>query len=172
MEMQLPSGVEDLLTSDDSVPDVARATAYLLEYSKGHYFAFPAHTGVELVDQPRVVAVPGMPYFCLGLIAWQGRQLPLLDLAKLMAGPIAQGNGHPSIGHVLVLAYQTSPGKALEYGAVCAPSLISKLDVVDSQQCELPKDSDLLPRIALSCFEYEGRTVPIVDSASLFSSPI
>jgi len=172
MEMQLPSGVEDLLTSDDSVPDVPRATAYLLEYSKGHYFAFPAHTGVELVEQPRVVAVPGMPYFCLGLIAWQGRRLPLLDLAKLMAGPIAQSNGHPSIGHVLVLAYQTAPGKALEYGAVCAPSLISKLEVVDSQQCDLPKGSDLLPRIALSCFEYEGRAVPIIDSASLFSCPI
>jgi chemotaxis signal transduction protein len=172
MEMQLPSGVEDLLTSDDSVPDVPRATAYLLEYSKGHYFAFPAHTGVELVEQPRVVAVPGMPYFCLGLIPWQGRQLPLLDLAKLAAGPIAQGNGNPSIGHVLVLAYQTAPGKALQYGAVCAPSLISKLEVVDSQQCELPKESDLLLRIALSCIEYEGQAVPIVDSSSLFSRPI
>jgi len=95
-----------------------------------------------------------------------------LDLAKLMAGPIVQGNGHPSIGHVLVLAYQTAPGKALEYGAVCAPSLISKLEVVDNQQRDLPKNIDLLPRIALSCFEYEGQAVPIVDSASLFASPI
>jgi hypothetical protein len=171
MEMQLPSGLEDLLTSDDSVPDVPRATAYLLEYSKGHYFAFPAHTGVELVEQPRVVAVPGMPYFCLGLIAWQGRQLPLLDLAKLMAGPIAQGHP-PLIGHVLVLAYQTAPGRALEYGAVCAPSLISKLEVVDSQQCELPKDNDLLPRISLSCVEIDGHAVPIVDSARIFSKAI
>jgi chemotaxis signal transduction protein len=171
MEMQLPSGVEDLLTPDEPVPEVPHATAYLLEYSQGHYFAFPAHTGVELVEQPRVVAVPGMPYFCLGLMAWQRRQLPLLDLAKLVAGPLPQGNGNPSIGHVLVLAYQTARGKALEYGAVCAPSLISKLEVIDSQQCELPKDSDLLPRIALSCFEYEGQAVPILDSASLFARP-
>jgi chemotaxis signal transduction protein len=167
MEMQLPSGVEDLLTSDDSVPDLPHATAYLLEYSTGHYFAFPVHTGMELVEQPRVVAVPGMPYFCLGLIAWQGRQLPLLDLAKLMAGPIAQGK--PSIGHVLVLAYQSAPGKALEYGAVCAPSLISKIEVVDSQQCELPSGSDALARLALSCFNIDGHAVPIIDSAKIFS---
>ena len=171
MEMQLPSGVEDLLTSDESGPDGPRATAYLLEYSKGHYFAFPAHTGVELVEQPRVVAVPGMPYFCLGLIAWQGRQLPLLDLDKLVAGPIAIAQGNPSIGHVLVLAYQTAPGKALEYGAVCAPSLISKLEVVDGQQCALPADIERLPRISLSCFEYEGQAVPVLDTARIFSNP-
>ena len=82
MDMQLPDDVESLLTSDEPAPNVPRATAYLLEYSPGHCVAFAPHTGVELVERPRVVAVPGAPYFCLGLMAWQGRQLPLLDLAQ------------------------------------------------------------------------------------------
>jgi chemotaxis signal transduction protein len=170
MDMQIPKDVEDLLTSEAVVADVPRATAYLLEYSKGRYVALPVHTGVELVEQPRVVPVPGMPYFCLGLIAWQGRQLPLLDLARLLLGPSTQGS--PSIGHVLVLAYQSAPGGALEYGAVCAPSLISKIEVVDGQQCELANGSDALAKMALSCFAIDGHAVPIVDSSKIFSKAI
>ena len=118
---------------------------------------------------PRVVAGPGIPQFCLGPIAWQARQLPLLDLAQFILGPDTQGNR--SIGHVLVLAYQSAPGKALEYGAVCAPWLISKIEVVDSQQCELPKENVVLSRIALSCFEFDGHAVPVVDSARVFANP-
>ena len=133
----LLNDMEYLAGSDEPAPDVPHATAYLLEYLKGSYLAFATHTGVELVEQPRIVAVPGSPHFCLGLMPWQGRQLPLVDLARFILGPIVPDT--PAIGHVLVLAYQKARFQALEYGAVCAPSLISKVEVVDSQQCDLPE---------------------------------
>lgn len=146
-----------------------RAPARLLEYRPGRHVAFPPHTTVALVDSPAVVPVPGVPYYCVGLMAWQDRQLPLLDLNTLLR---AYPDGEPApTGHVLVLAYQRAPNEAPDYGAVCARSLVEMVEVGDADACELPDDSDLWPWIALSCFEHRGERVPIVDTARLFGEP-
>jgi hypothetical protein len=142
------------------------ASAWLLKYKPGGCVAFPAHTTMGLVDRPAIRVVPGTPYYCPGLFQWEGRYLPLVDLnALLRAYP---GETVPVIEHVLVLAWQPAPGKALAYGAVCAPHLVRKIEVDDSQQCPLPEDSDLWPWTALSCFRHEGRPVPVLDTARLF----
>jgi chemotaxis signal transduction protein len=168
MDTHSPYAVEDLLAGDEPAASVPHATAYLLEYRKNRFVAFPAHTGVELIDQPKVVIVPGQPGFCLGLMSWQGgRRIPLIDLEKLLTD--GGGQGSTSIGHVLVLAYQSAPNQALQYGAVLAPSLIRMIEVTDSQQWALPVEIEALPRISLSCFEYQGQAVPILDTAGLFS---
>jgi len=146
-----------------------RAPARLLEYKRGGFVAFAAHATIGLVDRPPVVAVPGAPYYCLGLMAWQGRHLPLLDLNTLLrAYPEASA---PAAGHVLVLAYQSAPGQPLQYGGVCAPWLVQMIEVADSQRCELPAEGDLWPWISLACFEYEGHAVPVLDTGRLFASP-
>lgn len=154
------------------LPDAAeelRAPARLLEYKRGSFVAFAAHATIGLVDNPAVVPVPGAPFYCLGLMPWQGRQLPVLDLNTLLrAYPEADS---PPAGHVLVLAYQSAPGGALQYGAVCAPWLVRMVEVIDSQSCELPVDSDLWPWISLACFEHEGHAVPILDTSRLFGPP-
>lgn len=143
-----------------------RAPARLLEYKRGCFVAFAAHATIGLVDNPTVVPVPGAPYYCLGLMPWQGRQLPLLDLNTLLrAYPDTDA---PPAGHVLVLAYQGAPGEPLEYGAVCAPWLVRMVEVGDSQQCDLPGDSDLWPWISLSCFDHEGHAVPVLDTSRVF----
>lgn len=146
-----------------------RAPARLLEYKWGSFVAFPAHTTIALLDDPPVVEVPGSPYYCRGLVGWQGRRLPLLDLnALLRAYPEPEA---PAPGHVLVLAYQEAPGRPLEYGAVCARLLVRMIEVADSQRCELPRDSDLWPWVSLSCFEHEGHAVPVLDTRCLFAQP-
>jgi len=146
-----------------------RAPARLLEYRPGRYVAFAPHATVALVDSPDIVAVPGAPYYCLGLMAWQDRHLPLIDLDTLLR---AYPNGRePPTGHVLVLAYQRAANEPLEYGAVCARSLVATVEVSDSDARELPDDSDLWPWIALSCFEHRGQPVPVIDTARLFAEP-
>jgi hypothetical protein len=153
----------------EAVADELRAPARLLEYKRGCFVAFPAHATIGLVDNPKVVPVPGAPYYCLGLLPWQGRRLPLLDLNTLLrAYPDADP---PPAGHVLVLAYQIAPGGPLQYGAVCAPWLVRMIEVTDSQQCDLPADGDLWPWISLSCFDYEGNAVPVLDTSRLFGPP-
>lgn len=143
-----------------------RAPARLLEYRPGRFVAFAPHTTVALVDDPAVVPVPGAPYYCIGLMPWQDRQVPLLDLNVLLRA-YPTGEAAP-VGHVLVLAYQCAPNRPLDYGAVCARSLVQLVEVSDEQACELPNDSDLWPWIAMSCFEHQGRPVPVIDTARLF----
>lgn len=146
-----------------------RAPARLLEYRRGRHVAFPPHTTVVLVDSPPVLHVPGAPYYCVGLMRWQDRQLPLIDLDTLLR---AYPDGEPApTGHVLVLAYQPAPNQPLAYGAVCARSLVQTVQVADSDACELPQDSDLWPWIAVACFEHAGQPVPVIDTARLFAQP-
>jgi chemotaxis signal transduction protein len=153
--------------SDAALPVEARAAARLLEYRRGQFVAFPAHATMELVAHPVLMVVPGSPYYCQGLMAWQGRQIPLLDLNTLLrAYPDERA---PAIDHVLVLAYQRAPRQPLDYGAVCAPALLQMIEVADSQQCALPNHSDLWPLIAGSCFQHAGNVVPVLDTARLFA---
>ena len=146
-----------------------RVAARLLEYQRGRFVAFAAHTTLELIERPPLVTVPGAPYYCRGLVAWQGRQLPLLDLHTLLRA-YPDEYAQP-LRHVLVLAFQRAPRQPLEYGALCAPSLLRMVQVADSQQCPLPTDSDLWPWLALACFTYEGEAVPVLDTARLFAQP-
>lgn len=143
-----------------------RAPARLLEYKRGSHVAFAPHVTVGLVDQPKLVTVPGAPYYGLGLIAWGGAHIPLLDLESLLRA-FPKGKTQV-IGHVLVLAFQRAPGRPLEHGAVCAPHLVRTVEVADSQHCALPADSDLWPHTAIACFQFEGAAVPVLDTALLF----
>lgn len=169
--MQLPRGAEELDSLEGQVDNVARANAYLLEYKAGRYVAFPPHTGMELVENPHIVRVPGVPAYCLGLMQWQGHRLPVLDLGKLVWGGAGDATG-PIAGHVLVVAYQSAPGRPLEYGAVRAPFLINIIGVVDSQKAGLPSDVGPLGRACLACFEHQGQAVPILSTTELFSRPL
>jgi hypothetical protein len=166
MDQQLHPATDVLPVPAEAAPGEPRAAARLLEYKRGCFVAFPAHATIGLIDNPTVVPVPGAPYYCIGLMPWQGRQLPLLDLSTLLRA-YPEGDAPPA-GHVLVLAYQDAPGQPLQYGAVCAPWLVRMIEVADSQQCELPGDSDLWPWISLACFDYEGHAVPVLDTRRLF----
>ena len=169
MDMRLSQDVEGLANDADATAEELRVPARLIEYERGRFVALPAHTTLELVERPPLTTVPGAPYYCRGLVAWQGRQLPLLDLRALMR---AYNDKPPApFDHVLVLAFQRAPGQPLEYGALCAPSLVRIIEVSDSQQCALTNDSDLWPWISLSCFLYEGLVVPVLDTGRLFAQP-
>lgn len=147
------------------------ALACLLAYAPNASIALPVHASVELVEQPRVVPVPGMPHFCQGLVAWQGRQLPLIDFQAYLQAP-GNARAAPAYSHVLIVAYQTAPGRPIEYGALCAPFLVRMIGVADSQQCPLPAGEACWPSIAVSCFMNQGQTIPVLDPARIFDRPV
>ena len=169
MLAQLPEQSAVDLDAEAAIADEPRVAARLLEYRRGCFVALPPHTTLELIEHPLLVAVPGAPGHCRGLIAWQDRQLPLLDLHTLLQA--YADDGAPPPAHVLVVAFQRAPRLPLEYGALCAPLLVEMIEVADSQQCALPNDSDLWPSISLSCFSHKGRSVPVLDTARLFAQP-
>lgn len=148
------------------VEAAATVPARLLEYRPGRCVALAPHAALELLDRPPLTPVPGAPYYCPGLVAWQDRQLPLVDLNVLLrAYPDAAA---APLSHVLVVAWQPAPRQPLQYGALCAPALVRGVQVADGQHCALPTDSDLWPHIARACFELDGTAVPVVDTTLLF----
>lgn len=162
------------LLVDDALPGEAGsdppALACVLEYAADSFIALPVHAGVELVESPRLVPVPGMAHFCRGLVAWRGRQLPLIDLQAYLWGMDSPAS--PPFSHVLMVAYQVAPGAAIEYGAFCAPFLIRMVEVVDSDQCPLPGGEARWDGIAISCFLHQGRVIPVLEPSRIFTSPV
>ncbi|MEQ1658669.1 MAG: hypothetical protein ABL896_07815, partial [Hylemonella sp.] len=62
MDMQLPVLVDDALPAEAGRE--TPALACVLEYGADSFIALPVHAGVELVESPRLVPVPGMAHFC------------------------------------------------------------------------------------------------------------
>jgi chemotaxis signal transduction protein len=128
-------------------------------------FALPTHTTQEIVEQPKAVPVPGAPRHALGLMAWQGTHIPLIDVA------VHLGAGQPRTKqprYALVVAMQAAPGAPIEHGALALDALPDTVSVNDAAACELPQ-SPAWQRIAISCFDSGGVPVPIVDPARLFA---
>lgn len=168
MDMQLPVLVDDARTAEAGRE--TPALACVLEYAADSFIALPVHAGVELVESPRLVPVPGMANFCRGLVAWQGRHVPLIDLQAYLSGTDSSASARFS--HVLMVAYQVAPGAAIDYGAFCAPFLIRMVEVVDSDQCPLPVGQTCWDGIAISCFLHQGRVIPVLEPSRIFTSPV
>ena len=95
-----------------------RVAARLIEYASNCYVAFPPHTTYGLIESPSFVVVPGAARYGYGLLAWQGKQLPLLlDLYTLLQiDTRVDTTVVPS--YALILAYQRAATLPLEYGAI------------------------------------------------------
>jgi hypothetical protein len=142
------------------------AFAWLLEYAPGRSAAFAAQSALSLVEAPTVIHVPGAPVHCLGLMCWEAHRLALLDLGLLCGQAVA---GKPAAQHALVIAWQARASGQTRLGAIAAPALARMIEVSDTHACGAPDDAGALQAIALSWFEHEGRPVPVVDAARLFS---
>lgn len=142
----------------------AAAAAWLLEYHPGKYAAFPATRALALAERPHVSTVPGAPAHCLGLMFWEGRYVPLLDLACMACPADRAAKAMPPPAYALVLAWH-GPG-GWQPGALSAPFMATMSQVSDPQQCaSLP---DLLPHLACSWFSFEGQPTPVIDVDRLF----
>jgi hypothetical protein len=174
MDMQLPPVMAEEPANAEFDRDVhkasaARAAARLLEYARGAYIALPPHTTLEIIEHPVFLAVPGAAYYAYGLLPWQGRHIPMIDFDAVQR---AHQSPHRIAAprYALVVAYQSVPYAPLEHGAIGLAGLPQTIHVEDSEWCDLPTDGDMWPLLALSCFRHEGRAVPILDTARLFST--
>ena len=152
---------------DAMSPDTGRkAPALLAEYARGRAIALAAHATLQLIERPTVAPVPGMACYAHGLIHWQGRHVPTIDLHTLLRAHADEPPPPPRFA--LVLAWQRAPGLPLEHGALGLAGLPQRIEVADEPPCPLPTDSDLWPLIANSCMRWHGRVLPIIDTTRLF----
>ena len=178
MEQEQSSVTDEALPAEPAHDDVAgiapiasgpQVPARLVEYAPGRRIALPPHTIYGLIEQPSFEEVPGTARYGYGLLSWQNKRLPLLNLEVLLHADSADSQGiAPS--YALVVAYQCAATEPIQYGAIGLTALPQTVAVGDDAQCELPDDSTLWPQLALSCFQHESRAIPILDTARLFSA--
>jgi chemotaxis signal transduction protein len=154
---------------DDLRPTARRITALLADYARDRTVAFAPHATVELVERPAITAVPGAAYFAHGLLRWQARHLPVIDLHTLLLAHASAALKPPR--YALVLAWQRAASSPLEYGAIGLATPPRRLEIGDAAlAAPLPTDSDLWPLIASSCLRDGERACPIIDTSRLFDA--
>ena len=143
------------------------AVGRLIEYARDCFAALPAHTTIELLEHPKAITVPGAAYYAVGLLAWQGGWIPMIDIDAMLrpstTRPLARVPRY-----ALVVAYQEAPGMPVQHGAIALPQLPESVVVTDDSACSLPVESDMWPLVALAAFTIDGRTIPILDTSRLF----
>jgi hypothetical protein len=141
----------------------------LVDYADGRKIALSPHTTYGLIEHPTYEEVPGAAHYGYGLMTWQSMRLPLLNLyALLHADCNAVRITFPR--YALIVAYQRAVNEPIEYGAIGLAALPQTIHIGDEAQCELPCDSSLWPLLALSCFQYEDKAVPILDTERIFAA--
>lgn len=164
------------------------AQARLIRISSTQSIALSLYHALELIEHPQVIQVPGLEGFVYGMMSWQGRWIPLIDVFALVCEqPIDQtGNQTPNqpnhaandehanspLKYAMVVGYRTVDEKGLatiKHGAIHSTDIPKTITVTNAIQSKLPSYSTHWQRIAMSCIEHEGQTVPIVATEKLFS---
>lgn len=144
------------------------AAARMVSYARDKRVAFAPHATQELLENPQWMSVPGGAYYARGLLHWQNRHIPFIDLESLLLAYPAFDPQAP-VHYALVLAYQTAPHQPLQYGAIAVTDIPFSQTVSDADFNPLPGDSDMWAELAISCFKQNGQVTPILDAAKIFS---
>jgi chemotaxis signal transduction protein len=137
--------------------------AWLLDFGDTCHAAVGTRELLHLVDAPSTFAVPCTPAYCSHIVLWQERLLPVLDIA-------ARLGGLPRTAPFLaVVGYQHQRGEYPQFGALRLAAPPKQLAVSDEQACRLPEGSNAWRDLAISCFEYQGEAVPVLDLCRIFS---
>lgn len=155
-------------------PDAAdSAQAWLLTLGTAHQAAVGIYEVVHILpDAPALFPVPQAPVYCRGVILWEERVLPVIDLCALVSEGAAKVDAARIAGLkqlVAVVAYQTARSEAAEYGALLLAEVPARTTVTDEQACEL--DAALAPWAAFSssCFRHDSRgPIPVLDLRRVF----
>lgn len=146
----------------------SQSRAWVLDLGAGRHVSAGNHHVIEYLLSPAIIPVPLVPAHCAGLMVWRERLIPVIDLAPVLHVGETAAPGRRAV----VLAYQEAPRQPLRHGALLVCAAPFEVWVSDDMACPLPETPEALEYIARSCFGYEGRAIPILDVARLFSRPL
>jgi chemotaxis signal transduction protein len=143
---------------------MSRMNAWLLDFGDACHAAVGTRELLHLVDAPSTFAVPCTPAYCNHIVLWQEHLLPVLDIAARL-GALPR-----TAPFLAVVGYQHQRGEYPQFGALRLAAPPKQLAVSDEQACRLPEGSNAWQDLAISCFEYQGKAVPVLDLCRIFSS--
>jgi len=127
---------------------------------------------------PRLYRVPQTPAHARHVIVWEGKIVPVADLAAYLeagAEPVLRSaTDRPSLDHLVgIIAYQAAPGSAISLAGMLLGEVPERIRVTDEQACALPESPSGWYQVSISCFEHpDYGAVPILDLPRLFSGRV
>jgi len=144
---------------------MSHTNAWILDLGSNYRAAVGGRELLHLVDVPAIFSVPCTPLYCRSALFWQGKLLPVMDIAARLSGTAHDAQ------FIAVVGYQQRRGEYPQFGAVQLLSPPLQVAVSDEQACDLPQTAQGWDELAISCFGYLGAAVPVLDLNRLFNTP-
>ena len=167
---------------------MAETKAWILQFNSQHRAAVGQRELLHLNQTASRYPVPLTPAHCHEVIYWQGRPIPLLNLAILLGSSdtntalqkqkyIDQKFIDQKLmdqNYIGIVGYQTKQGEAPQLGAIWLTKPPSLVIVSDDQACSLSKAGMEWSALATACFNYEDDAnefvpVPVLDLMRIFA---
>lgn len=141
-----------------------RMNGWVLDLGMGYRAAVGGRELLHLIDVPKTFEVPCTPPYCHRVVSWQERLLPVMDITSRLNGVEQQAQ------FIAVVGYQKKRGEYPQFGALLLTSPPQQISVNDEQACDLPEDSKDWSDFSISCFDYQGSAIAVLDLNKLFTT--
>jgi chemotaxis signal transduction protein len=142
-----------------------KSNAWLLHFGAGAQAAVGLRDVLHLLPQTECFAVPCTPVHCAEALVWQGRIVPVWNMAAWLDLPLAR-RSQPITA---LVGYQLPGQSDTRFGALVLAAPPQRIEVADSQACALPAGTTDWRAVAVSCFRQDEQAVPILDLARIFA---
>ena len=142
-----------------------RMNAWIMDFGMNYRAAVGVRELLHLIAVPITFSVPCTPLYCHRVVFWQERLLPVFDIASRLGGSAQEGQ------FIAVVGYQQKRGEYPQFGALQLASPPLQVAVSDEQACNLPQKTLGWDELAISCFDYQGDAVPVLNLTRLFNAP-
>lgn len=143
---------------------MAESNAWILDFGQQYRAAVGKRELLHLLDVHEIFSVPCTPFYCNRVVAWQERLLPVMDIASRLGGMAQKAK------FIALVGYQQRRGEYPQFGALLLSSPPLQATVSDEQACKLPENTRGWNELVISCFDYHGDAVPVLDINRLFNT--
>lgn len=118
-----------------------------------------------LPDSPGRMRLTEAPPFLNEAISWDHGMVPVFDAGKFSEG-IEKTADSVYFG---IVRYRPQPSNPQRFGALKMSGIPKRFPVDDERACDLPESLGRWRQFSVSCFTLDGRPVPVLDLAKIFS---
>ncbi|VAW64533.1 hypothetical protein MNBD_GAMMA09-928 [hydrothermal vent metagenome] len=146
------------------------APAWILEIDTSVSVAVGKHEIVHIVDHTDLVPIAQAPEHCKFVTIWENKLIPVFNIAHWLISDKPQKK-QPEYHNIIAIMVFKADNGDMAYGGIHLKSPPSLENISNTQQCELPDNSEKWKSISLSCFKSsDDQSIPILNTHSLFHS--